>query len=589
VAGRVAAADPSLLVLVVEGGMNNHNREDVLTPAFCIDHLLPTSLTANHFIPNKSAATANRVIDVAAGGLLGGGSSINIMQYVRASRLDFDSWKMPGWSTDEIIPYLKRLETYHGRGEKAVHGYSGPVQICRDNYFNGKTSEDFVQACKQVGVTEYADMQDLETGVGVERMSATVDLKGRRQDSAHCYLHPLLSGGKHPNLHVLCEHNVKRVLLEGERASGVDIVPNSKFLPEKSKITHTIRARKLVVVSSGAFGTPAILERSGIGAKDILDRAGIPQQIDLPGVGWGYQDHNMTMLPFRTNLEELETFSWLLIRPDLREKARLNKDPVLGWNACDVSLKMRPTEAEVDDLGPAFREAWNREFRDIPNRPLMLMSFVSATLDPRAFAEGGQYISVTTYPCYPWGRGHVHVTGADPDDTLDFNAGIFEGPGGEIDLKVQVWAYKKAREIMRRTRMFRGEFGPGHPAFAEDSPARSTDLRGEEKSLTEQGAVENIKYSKEDDAAIEKHLREIIGTAWHALGTARMAPRDQHGVVDQDLNVYGVKGLKVADLSMVPANVCANTCNTAMVIGEKAASIIISELGLKDDMNGVDS
>lgn len=583
VASRVAAADPSLSILVIEGGPNNHNAENVIHPGLFLDHLAPDAHTSKTYLGKKSSAVADRNLPVATGSILGGGSSINILQYIRGSRGDFDSWNMSGWRTDDLLPYLKRIETYHGRGKKEVHGSNGPVQISRGGHFMAKTEDDFVQACARVGVPEYPDMQDLESCHGVERVSRNISPDGRRQDTAHTYLHPLLADGKHPNLHVLCEYKVKRVLLEdNKRASGVEIIPNVRFHSDTA--TRTIRARRLVVVSSGAIGTPAVLERSGIGAKDILDKAGVAQVVDLQGVGWGYQDHNMTMIPYRTNLNSDDTLNWLITQPELRGKALANKDPILGWNACDASLKVRPTEAEVDVLGPAFREAWDRDFRDIPNRPMILMTFVSGTLDPRAWAEGDEVVMVTTYPCYPWARGSIHITGSDAEDEVDFATGIFEGDGGQLDVKAQVWAYKKQREIMRRTRMFRGELGLGHPAFAEDSPAKTTNLIGEKTAPIEQGDVENIQYSEQDDAAIEKWLREIIGTAWHSLGTARMAPRDQHGVVDKNLNVYGVNGLKVADLSIVPANVCANTCNTAMLIGEKAAGIILEELGLRDNV-----
>lgn len=143
---------------------------------------------------------------------------------------------------------------------------------------------------------------------------------------------------------------------------------------------------------------------------------------------------------------------------------------------------------------------------------------------------------------------------------------------------------------MRRTDMYRGELDIGHPVFPEGSPAGC-------KDLSSQGApgddVKNIDYSKEDDEAIIKFLREHIETTWHSLGTAKMAPREKMGVVDQELNVYGVKGLKCCDLSIIPENVAANTCNTALVTGEMGAHFIMKDLGLtekpipKMDMSGL--
>lgn len=179
------------------------------------------------------------------------------------------------------------------------------------------------------------------------------------------------------------------------------------------------------------------------------------------------------------------------------------------------------------------------------------------------------------YTAYPYSRGHMHITGPKVSDTLDFDVGFFTDKN-DIDLKKQIWAYKKAREIMRHTKMYRGELAVGHPAFSKGSKAACVEL---DAPLDEEGLV-NIEYSDEDDSAIEQWLRENIGTTWHSLGTAKMAPREKMGVVKPNLDVYGVEGLKIVDLSIPPENVGANTNNTALLIGEKAADIIIRELGL---------
>lgn len=167
----------------------------------------------------------------------------------------------------------------------------------------------------------------------------------------------------------------------------------------------------------------------------------------------------------------------------------------------------------------------------------------------------------------------MHITGPELSDPLDFDVGFFSD-ANDIDLKKQMWAYKKQREIMRRTKMYRGELALGHPQFSATSKAACVET---EEPLTD---VTDVEYSAEDDAAIEKWLRENIGTTWHSLGTAKMAPREQMGVVKPNLDVHGVEGLKIVDLSIPPKNVGGNTNNTALVIGEKAADMIIRELGL---------
>lgn len=165
----------------------------------------------------------------------------------------------------------------------------------------------------------------------------------------------------------------------------------------------------------------------------------------------------------------------------------------------------------------------------------------------------------------------MHITGPSVEDPLDFDVGYFND-ANDIDVKKQIWAYKKQREILRRTKLYRGELAAGHPKFPEGSKAATVEI---EEALSN---VQNLSYSREDDAAIEQWLRENVNTTWHSLGTCKMAPREQDGVVDAKLNVYGVTGLKIADLSIPPENVGANTNNTALAIGEKAADIILAEL-----------
>jgi len=248
---------------------------------------------------------------------------------------------------------------------------------------------------------------------------------------------------------------------------------------------------------------------------------------------------------------------------------------MLGWNTIDVAGKIRPTDAEVEALGPEFRAAWDRDFGSNPNRPLVLVGLGSCFLGDQSSVPPGQYVSVASFTAYPYSRGHMHITGPELSDPLDFDVGFFTD-AYDIDLKAQIWSYKKHREMMRRTKLYRGELAQGHPRFPPASKAACAEA---DASLN--ARVEDLEYSAEDDKAIEQWLRENINTTWHSLGTAKMAPREAMGVVDEKLNVYGVQGLKVADLSIPPENVGANTSSTALLIGEKAADIIIQELGLR--------
>lgn len=158
------------------------------------------------------------------------------------------------------------------------------------------------------------------------------------------------------------------------------------------------------------------------------------------------------------------------------------------------------------------------------------------------------------------------------DDNVDFKTGYLSDPD-EIDLKAQVWAYKKQRRVARGMRLFGGEISGQHPAFPEGSNVFSLP---EETGAN--AAVTTEEYGPEDDVAIENFLRTRVGTTWHPLGTCKMAPVQNMGVVDENLSVHGVKGLKVADLSIAPKNVAGNTMSTALMIGERAADIFIREM-----------
>lgn len=191
-----------------------------------------------------------------------------------------------------------------------------------------------------------------------------------------------------------------------------------------------------------------------------------------------------------------------------------------------------------------------------------------------------QYATVTMYTAYPHSRGRIHITGTAMSDAPDFDTG-FLTDAHDIDLWTQVWAYRKQRKIMRRTVACKYELAQRHPKFPADSRAAFMFVdQSEQEQDGPRLSRSTIPYTQADNEAIMQYIRENLNTTWHSMGTAKMAPRGSAGVVDKSLNVYGVTGWKCADMSIAPENVGANTCNTAMTIAEKAASIIAVELGL---------
>lgn len=195
--------------------------------------------------------------------------------------------------------------------------------------------------------------------------------------------------------------------------------------------------------------------------------------------------------------------------------------------------------------------------------------------DHSSLPDDAEYVSMANWTAYPYSRGHIHITGPGILDPIDFDVGYLKDEN-DIDLKKHIWAYKLQREMWRRMSIFRGELASSHPVFPEDSEAAVIEKAD--------GPIfdgdKRIKYTAEDDKAIEKKVREIVSTTWHSLGTCKIGAREKKGVVSPTLSVHGVTGLKLADLSVPPQNVGANTGNTAFVVGERAADFFIKELGL---------
>lgn len=587
-AGRLAKADPNLSILLVEGGKDNHNDPTVVNPAMYLAHLAPDSQTALFYKANKEKALNDREAIVPCGGILGGGSSINFMMYTRAQGVDFDAWKMEGWDAKSLLPYAKKLETYHlddASVDKNMHGYDGPIHVSNGTHLPKDEQDDIMAGAAAVGYKEIVDLQDFKANNAFSRWLKYIGPDGKRQDTAHRYLHPLLESKQYPNLHLLVQSKVVRVLFEGKKAVGIEYEPTKAFQPtiELSKpVVSTVKAKKLVVVSAGALGTPSILERSGVGSAKILEKLDIPVVSDLPGVGEDYQDHHLVLYPYKAKVKTNATLDELLSGKRDFGQAIADKDPMLGWNGIDICSKVRPTEEEVDQLGADFRKLWDKDFANAPERPIMLMGVVSAFLgDHKILAEDTDtFVTMGTYTAYPYSRGNIHIVSKDAQTPASFNTGFLTHPA---DLKKQLWAYKKQREIIRRTNAYAGEVAIGHPQFKEGSKAALTPMAAKKdgfKTAEERKDLAPIEYDAEDDAVIEDFIRSNVNTTWHSCGTCKIAPREEGGVVDKDLNVYGTEGLKVADLSIVRENVGSNTNNTALIVGEKTADIIGKELGL---------
>ncbi|KAG8703808.1 hypothetical protein FRC08_002623 [Ceratobasidium sp. 394] len=373
-AGRLAAANPRLEILLVERGPNNLNDPTVTTPALWMGHLAPTSKTATFWRGNKSEALNGRCPTIPTGQLLGGGSSINFMMYTRASESDYDNWNNPGWKTSDLLPLLRKTETYHlGTGHE-THGYNGPAHVSYADFY-AVVAQEYLDVVTKLGVPLVEDKMDLKTGHGCQRWAKWINPEtGRRQDAAHCFIHPFTNN---KSLHILTKTKVTRVLFDGIKATGVEIIANKEQDADADQTPRTITARKLVVVSTGAIGTPLILQRSGVGPADRLSTAGVKTLVDLPGVGATYEDHTLVSLPFHVP-DDTETFD-SIFNQDPANMERLLKQfahgkGLLASNLVDAGCKMRPDSEDRKEMSDEFNQLWENYFESKPDKPVMVQA-----------------------------------------------------------------------------------------------------------------------------------------------------------------------------------------------------------------------
>ncbi|KAF9521832.1 alcohol oxidase [Crepidotus variabilis] len=606
VAGRLAYADPNLQVMLVEGGNNNRDDPWVYRPGIYVRNMMRDGVNdkATFYTDTKASSyLRGRQSIVPCANILGGGSSINFQMYTRASASDWDDFKAEGWKAEDLLPLMKRLENYQKPCNNDKHGYDGPIAISNGGQIT-PLAWDFLRAADAVGVPQSDDIQDLTTAHGSEIWAKYINRHtGRRSDAATAYVHSVMD--VQSNLFLRVNSRVSRVIFEGNTAVGVAFV-HSRNRAHQGELRETIvRARKCVVLSSGTLGTPQILERSGVGNATLLKELNIDVVSDLPGVGEQYQDHYTTLTIYRASNETITTDDFLRGDKETQDRifAQWENTPekaLLSSNAIDAGFKIRPTEEELKEMGPEFNELWDKYFKDKPDKPVMFGSIVSGAYADHSLLPPGKFFTMFQYLEYPASRGKIHIQSADPYIEPSFDSGFMNDKADFAPIR---WSYKKTREVARRMDAYRGELTSHHPHFHPASPARARDIDIKTaKELLPNGLTvgihmgtwstaseaydakkvhEDIKYTEEDDKAIDDWVADHVETTWHSLGTCAMKPLKEGGVVDNRLNVYGTQNLKCVDLSICPDNLGTNTYSSALLVGEKGADILIEELGIK--------
>jgi choline dehydrogenase len=449
------------------------------------------------------------------GKTLGGSSSINAMLYVRGHRWDYNHWSElgnAGWSYDEILPYFKKAE-HNEVIDNAFHGQNGPLNVSKIRHSN-KPTDEFVEA----GAKLHSYNDDFngaeQEGIGYYH---TTQKDGKRCSTATAYLVPAM---ERPNLTVMTDTQVNKLLLDGDKAVGVQCIT-----PQQEMVDFS--ANKEVILSAGAFGSPQILLRSGIGPREEIVKHSIEHVVDLPGVGKNLQDHLDYLSVHRHSSPDLIGLS-------LRSIFYRYPMELLKY----VFKKTGLFTSTVAEAGGFIKTSDELEIPDVQLHfaPALVVDHGRQTL-------WGHGLSCHVCLLRPKSTGTVTLQSADPQDDPVIDPKFLSHPD---DIKVLVKGYKKMMAIMNT------------------APIK--------KYIANCERPVNIN----DDRDIEQAIREHADTVYHPVGTCKMGS-DSDAVVDERLRVHKMQNLRVVDASIMPTVVGGNTNAPTVMIGEKAAEMILQD------------
>jgi choline dehydrogenase len=472
------------------------------------------------FHTEPQANLGNRKMFWPRGRVLGGSSTINGMLWVRGEPAEFDHWRAlgnPGWGYDDVLPFLNRVESY-AKGDEVVRGKHGPVHISL--FGRNALGDAFLKACVQAGVPATPDYNGIQyEGVGYLQSNTK---RGLRFGGREAYLRPARGRS---NLRVRTSARADRIRVEKGRAVGVEYRLGGE--------RRFARAAREVIVSAGAVQSPQLLELSGIGDKARLAELGIASVAHLPGVGENCRDHLHTRVSFECTrpitlndiLDNPLRKAWMGLRYLVRRDGEMA--------ACTATVHaLAKTDPSLDR--PDVKIQMHNLSAEDPRHPTELV------LD--RFPGFG----IGTFALRPESKGSVHIRSGDPDAPPAIEANYLTDAR---DRKTSVAALRLARRIAAQpalAKLIVREVRPGPEA--------------------------------QSDAALLEHIAKLGATSYHPIGTCKMGS-DGMAVVDHELHVHGVKGLRVADASIMPTMVSSNTNAPSFLIGERCADFLLRDAG----------
>ncbi|KAB2871356.1 MAG: choline dehydrogenase [Burkholderiaceae bacterium] len=450
---------------------------------------------------------------VPRGKVLGGSSSVNAMVYIRGQRGDYDHWAAegnPGWGFDDVLPYFKRSE-HNERGADAWHGSGGPLNVM-DLRSPNRFGPVFVEAARQAGHAANADFNAAEQeGVGLYQVTHR---NGERCSAAKAYLAPARS---RPNLTVFTDVRVSRIVSDGRRATGIE------FIQAGSR--QRLAAAREVLLCAGAAQSPQLLMLSGIGPGEELQRLGIAVVHDLPGVGRHLHDHpDIVQVVDAPHLKDLFGLS-------LAGAVRVLRG-IFEW---------RRTRSGMLTTNFAEAGGFIKSSPDMPAPDLQLHFVIGKLIDHGRKTVFGHGYSCHVCLLQPKSRGRVSLASADPTAAPRIDPNFLAEPE---DVQRLVRGFKAMRTILSQPALS----GYGGRELAASAAARSDD-------------------------EIEAFIRAHADTIYHPVGSCRMGP-GALDVVDPQLRVHGMQGLRVVDASIMPRIVSGNTNAPTIMIAEKASDLI---------------
>lgn len=521
------SADPSNRVLLLEAGGDDRPWKNL--GQFWSNMLIHTPVGFGETLhdPNvnwlyeteEDPSTLNRKHLWPKGRVLGGSSSINGLLYVRGQRADYDGWRQmgcEGWSADDVLPYFKRAENQE-RGANEWHGAGGPLNVS-DVREQHPLSKAIIEACVQAGIPPSPDI-NADKQEGVSWFQTTIR-NGKRHSAAVGYLHPVMH---RRNLQVETKAVAARILFENKRAVGLEFLQHG--------VRREARANKEVIIAAGSVGSPQILELSGIGQGDVLQRHGIPVVHELKGVGENMQDHYMIGMQWR-----------------FKPQYQSINERTHGWRLAWEILKYALTKKGVLSLPVAHVAAFVRTKPELEHPDIQLHAMPASIDLGRLVAEQAfrmeKQPGMTITPCQlrPESRGSIHIKSPDPTAYPAIRANYLSDPA---DQEAAMRGLKLSRKVASQ---------PAIAQYVESETAPGAGVQTEEQ--------------------IADYTKLAGTTLYHCVGTCSMG-HGPNAVVDPQLRVHGVERLRVVDASVMPKIISGNTNAPTIMIAEKASDMIL--------------